>query len=68
MNPQFAAALPDSWWTPHGLLLLVKKDYYLGLWTVAYEIGGLYAGPFKTRREARARLAQIVEERTDEPA
>jgi hypothetical protein len=54
--------LPDSYRDKHGLLLVVDKDPYLGLWNILYWIGGKWAGPFKTRREARKRLAALAEE------
>ena len=36
----------------NGLSLEVRKDSYLGLWNVWYTIGGKWAGPFRTKREA----------------
>lgn len=54
--------LPDSYRNEHGLLLVVNKDPYTWLWNIHYWTGGRWAGPFKTRREARERLAQLVEE------
>jgi hypothetical protein len=55
------AKAPDSYREKHGLLLCVTKDWYLGLWNIEYWTGGRWAGPFKTRREARERLAELVD-------
>lgn len=43
--------------------VVVKKDWYDGLWNIVYESGGTkYAGPYKTKREAVERLAAFVED------
>lgn len=42
-----------------GLKLVVKKDYYLGLWNIKYEDGMKWAGPFKTKKEAVERMEEI---------
>lgn len=46
-----------------GLRIIVKKDFYDGLWNLVYEDGGRkWAGPYKTKREALERLADARED------
>lgn len=41
----------------NGLELRVVKNFYTGLWEIKYVDGGnVWAGPFKTKREATERL------------
>lgn len=42
-----------------GLKVIVKKDFYTWLWNIKYEDGILYAGPYKTKKEAVARLKEL---------
>lgn len=39
-----------------GLKIRVVKNYYDGLWYIRYVDGGDWAGPYRTRKEARERL------------
>lgn len=47
--------------TLNGLKLIVKKDFYIGLWNIRYEDGMQYAGPYKTKKEAVEKLKEICE-------
>ena len=40
-----------------GIAVIVKKRAYDWLWVCQYEDGTVYAGPYKTRKEAREKLA-----------
>lgn len=42
-----------------GLKVIIKKDFYTWLWNIKYEDGMLYAGPFKTKKEAMLRLKEL---------
>lgn len=58
--------LPDSYRDKHGLLLVVDKDWYLHLWNIKYWAGGSrWAGPYRTRREARERLQELADEEAE---
>lgn len=46
-----------------GMHVEVKKNFYTWLWEIRYADGGnVWAGPYKTRQEARERLAQACEQ------
>lgn len=44
-----------------GLKIVVKKDFYSGLWNIRYEDGMKWAGPYKTKKEAVERMEEIGE-------
>lgn len=45
----------------NGLELRAVKNFYTGLWEVKYVDGGaVWAGPFKTKKEAIARLEKAI--------
>lgn len=44
-----------------GLVVYVVQNSYDGLWYIRYQIGGDYAGPYKTKREAIERMRQFSE-------
>lgn len=44
------------------LKVIVKRDWYDGLWNLVYVDGTRYAGPYKTRREA-IEILQAFEQR-----
>lgn len=49
--------------------LEIKKNWYSGLWEIRYVDGvgpGPWAGPYRTRGEARERLANAVEEAAEQ--
>lgn len=43
------------------LSVSVKKNFYDGLWYIKYDDGGVWAGPFKTKKEACERLEREKE-------
>ncbi len=47
--------------TSTGLTVVVSQDHYTGLWSVKYEDGGKFAGPYKTKREALQRMAELCD-------
>lgn len=44
--------------------VVVRKDFYLGLWNVWYadSIAMKWAGPFRTKREATQRVLDVLED------
>lgn len=44
----------------NGQVVIIKKNAYTWLWEIRYENGMLWAGPYKTRKEARERLCEAV--------
>lgn len=48
-----ASRKSPRWPLKNGLVLVVRKHAYTGLWLICYEDSGAkWGGPFKTRREA----------------
>ncbi len=45
----------------NGLELVVRKDFYTGLWNVVYAHGGKWSGPYRTKREAVAKIEAAAE-------
>lgn len=46
----------------NGLVVVVKKRFWDWLWVCQYEDGVMYAGPYRTRKEARDELQKAVQQ------